>query len=487
MQIDFEQELKVHKMIKIFRLIPFFLFLSQFSGCLTKSSLLPNEVFIETPDNWEYLDYNTTSKDKNTTFWIHSFNLKLLNDAVYTAWNENPELLSVAEQTLARGEEAIISGAQLLPDANLALNGSRSKRNLIGFNLPNGDTSFTSDSFNSGINLSWEVDLWGKIREQKRASEKRFQLAKAEYQGLRLSIAGQVSKAWFSIIANKNQVELARQTTITFKKNQEFLANRFAIGLVSALDNDLATNALASAQANQSMLERKLNASIRKFELLLGQKTSLYNDFNDTQPLPKLSRIPIPQTPSQILQARPDLQTARFRLEASGHELAVSKKSLLPAISISGTSGSRTNEFGALLDNRFRTWEMSGSITQPLFNAGRLRANIRRSEALKKAAEANYRAIALRAFSEVETILANETFLMNEELYLSNATNAAKAAAQTSWNRYQTGVLGIFDTLESQRRAFDSESRLLEIQKQRILNRIELYLALGTSALPPRQ
>ena len=121
---------------------------------------------------------------------------------------------------------------------------------------------------------------------------------------------------------------------------------------------------------------------------------------------------------------------------------------------------------------------------RPLFNGGRIRANIRRSEALRKAAEANYRAVALRAFTEAETLLANESFLHKEEDYLKNASMAAQTAAKTSWDRYQRGVQGIFDTLESQRRAFDAESRLLSSRKERIFNRINLFLALGTPALP---
>ena len=77
------------------------------------------------------------------------------------------ELKSLAEHVIARGEEAVISGADILPYFNAGVSGTRSKRNLIGFNFPNGDTSFTSNSFNAGLNLSWEIDLWGKIRNRK--------------------------------------------------------------------------------------------------------------------------------------------------------------------------------------------------------------------------------------------------------------------------------------------------------------------------------
>ena len=282
---------------------------------------------------------------------------------------------------------------------------------------------------------------------------------------------------------SEQQLELSKQMTITFEKNQVFIANRFVNGLASALENDLATSALSSSQATETMRERIQNTQLKELESFLGNYPREDIDRNFSNSLPELALAPFPPTPAQAMENRPDLQAAKLQLEASGHDLSAAKMSLLPTISLSGGPGSRSEEFGDLLDNRFRAWDISGGITQPLFNGGRIRANIRRSEALKKAAEANYRAVALRAFTEVETLLANESFC-NEEEYLQNASLAAQTAAKTSWDRYQRGVQGIFDTLDSQRRAFEAESRLLSTRKDRILNRINLFLALGMPALP---
>ena len=439
----------------------------------------------DVPVYWEALDHNNTlSVDQNISYWINSFENKLLNEAVYTAWSSNPSLVAMAEHTLARGEEAVIAGASIVPQANVGVNGTRSKRNLIGFGFPNGSTSFTTESFSSGINLSWEIDLWGKLRDQRNSAKKRFEGARADFEGARLSLAGQVARAWYGIVESEKQLELAKQMTDTFEKNQAFIANRFANGLASSLENDLARSALSSSQATETTRERLKNAQVKELESLLGGYPKGDVDRTFSVSLPELSLTPFPPTPAQVMENRPDLQAARLQLEASGYDLSAAKMSLLPSLSLSGGPGSRSEEFGDLLDNRFRTWEISGSVTQPLFNGGRIRANIRRSEALQKAAEANYRALALRAFTEAETLLANERFLQKEENYLKNASMAAQTAAKTSWDRYQRGVQGIFDTLESQRRAFDAESRLLSTRKERIFNRINLFLALGTPALP---
>jgi NodT family efflux transporter outer membrane factor (OMF) lipoprotein len=473
-------------MRKNFTTLPFFLLPLFWYGCMpTRTKLADPFPSSEIPAKWEAYDQNITlSEDKNVTYWMDSFDNLSLNQAVYTAWSANPNLLSIAEQTLARGEEAVIVGASILPQANVGVNGSKSKRNLIGFGLPNGSTSFTTESFSSGINLSWEVDLWGKLRAQRNSAKKRFEMAQEDYEGARLSLAGQVARAWYSVVESEQQLKLARKMTNTFEKNQVFIANRFANGLASSLENDLANSALASSQATETMRQRRRNAQLKELESFLGEYPNGNLDRNFSNSLPELALTPLLSPPAQTMKSRPDLQAARLQLEASGYDLSAAKMDLLPSVSLSGGPGSRSEEFGDLLDNRFRTWDISGSVTQPLFNGGRIRANIRRSEALRKAAEANYRAVALRAFTEAETLLANEKFLQKEEDYLKNASKAAQTAAKTSWDRYQRGVQGIFDTLESQRRAFDAESRLLSTRRERIYNRINLFLAMGTPALP---
>ena len=239
------------------------------------------------------------------------FENQSLNEAVYTAWIANPSLVAMAEQTLARGEEAVIAGASIIPQANLGVNGSRSKRNLIGFGFPNGSTSFTTESFSSGINLSWEVDLWGKLRDQRNSAKKRFEGAKADYEG-GLSLAGQVARAWYGIVESEQQLELAEQMTETFEKNQAFIANRFANGLASSLENDLATSALASSRATETMRERVRNAQVKELESFLEpiQRGDVDRNFSDA--LPELTLAPLPPAPAQAMENRPDLAVSPF-------------------------------------------------------------------------------------------------------------------------------------------------------------------------------
>jgi len=197
--------------------------------------------------------------------------------------------------------------------------------------------------------------------------------------------------------------------------------------------------------------------------------------------LPPLNHIET--SPSLFLTNRPDILAAEKKAEASGLNLAVARKNFFPSITLNGGPGTRSDEFEDLLDNRFRTWGINGSITQPLFNGGRLRAAQRQAKALQAASWADYRACVLDAFVEVENILAAEIRLAREETYIELAAKSAEDAARLSWERYQRGVEAIFNALENQRRAFDARSQAYSIRKKRLHNRIDLHLALAQSPL----
>ncbi|HAE10226.1 MAG TPA: hypothetical protein DCG39_01145 [Opitutae bacterium] len=462
-----------------------FILLLALAGCVPKPFVFKPENDL-VPSRWE--TRARQAQEGNSTFWIESFGDDALKQAILAAWRNNPDLLATAERVLASGEEAVIAGASLFPAARADVSGTRSKRNLIGFNFPGGETSFTTKSFSSGINLSWELDFWGRIRDLRHSARKRFEGSQADYEAARLSLAGQVAKGWFALAESSAQLGILRKTTETYSKNQAYVSDRFDRGLQpSRLEKDLATSILANARANLAKGRLIHEANLRALCLLLGEYPSIDRDRNESRPLPLLSLPPRPPTPTETLARRPDLRAARMNMEASGFDLKASGKSLLPSFSILGGPGSRAGEFNDLLDERFRTWEVAGSVSQSIFQGGRLMAGTRRAKAIQKGAVENYKSAILKAFAEVENALSAENLLVQEEQSLELAVQASTSAAQISWERYQRGVENIFNALENQRRSFEAESRLLSVKKERIHNRINLYLALGLDALPEKQ
>jgi multidrug efflux system outer membrane protein len=452
------------------------------SGCLAPKVGKTPELPLTPPTEWES-NVSTPDKNRSTEGWAFQVGGEELNALVDRALSDNPSLLAMGERLIALGEQATILGAQILPTAQAELTGSRSKRNLIGFNLPNGSTSFTSNSFTSGLNISWELDLWGKLADVRDSAEKSFWAGDMDLLGAQISLAGQVAKAWYEVIEGTQQVMLAQKTAESFAQNQNFVEERFRKGLANALDQKLAQTGTAHAQAKTLALQGQLDASKRRLNILLGQYPSVSLDQNLSVGSNLLPLEVSQSSPGSLLANRPDLLAAEQKAQASGLDLSVARKNFFPSLSLSGGPGSRSDEFENLLDNNFRTWGINGSLSQPLFNGGRLRAAHRQAKALQAAAWADYRSHALNAFVEVENVLAAEIRLAEQETLIKLAAQSAEDASKLSWERYQRGVEAIFNALENQRRAFDARSQVYLIRKQRVHNRIDLHLSLGQSPL----
>lgn len=436
------------------------------------------------PTQWS-ADLRSLSSDDNTTYWANTFNIPSLTRLIKTANIQNPKLIAMYERVIAKGEDATIAGSRLLPSANANLIGVRNKRNLIGFNFPNSESSFTSNSFNSGINISWELDLWGKVKDSRDSAKRRFESSLSDYRAARLSLNGQVAKAWFNLVENTFQTRLLEKTIETYSKNLSFINDRYQKGLATALEQKLAEASFLSSQASLLQRQRLANNFSQSLQELIGQYPDGNFDLNSSSMLPALILPPLPPTPSDVVESRHDLTSAWLKIESSGLDLKVANKSLLPSLTLSGGPGSRSDNFKDLIDQKFRIWDISAAVSQPIFQGGRLRANVRKAKALQESAISDFKAVVLRAFSEVENTLSSDMYLAKEGENLRLASTALTKAADLSWERYQRGVIDIFNTLDTRRRAFEAESRFLLLKKERILNRINLYLAIGMEAIEP--
>ena len=183
--------------------------------------------------------------------------------------------------------------------------------------------------------------------------------------------------------------------------------------------------------------------------------------------------------PAALLQRRPDLIAAERQLAAADREYLASKKEFLPQISLTASGGTSSQEFGNLLDGDFSVWTLAGNLTQPIFQGGRILANIDRNAALRDQAVANYRDIALRAFLEVETTLAAERILRDEQDKLTIAADEATKTEALAWERYRSGIGDFLSALDAQRTADAARGRRIRAANLLLQNRIDLYLALG--------
>ena len=414
--------------------------------------------------------------EQAATNWLADFNSTKLIELSDAAVSGNYDLAASASRIDSAIARVRITGADRLPQFDGDLNVSRSQ-NLRGASFQ----TVRANNFNTGINLRWEIDLWGRLANLRNADLAELEATEADYEAARLSLAATVTRTALSIVQSELQIGISRDTLESLQTNLEILDSKLEAGDAddrTALEISLSRADVARARATIAQQQREADASRRTLETLLGDYPSgIIEGLSD---LPKLNRSIPAGLPSELLLRRPDLVAAERRVDAQLQEVAAARKALLPSFRITGGAGTSTTEdFADLLDIRNLVWDIAGGLTQPVFQGGRLLAEIDLSEAQREEIASDYAETVLNAFREVETTLAAEAHYREQELALEEAATEATRAEQLSLSQFETGLVDIITLLESQRRAFDSRSNLLNVRTQRIQNRIDLYLALG--------
>jgi outer membrane protein TolC len=284
---------------------------------------------------------------------------------------------------------------------------------------------------------------------------------------------------WYNLISAENQVELARETLASYRKVEKIIERNYKAGTARALELQLSRNNVFGAERILRSRTRRRDDARRNLEIVLGR----YPSGSITAPitLPTIRRdVPV-GLPAGLLSRRPDIVQARKRLEASFQRAIASQKSLLPSLRLTGSSGTASSSFPNLLDPGFLTSSVSASIGQSIFEGGTRREDARAAVARNRAAVHDFTEVALRAFREVESALASEKWLKQQEYFLRKELQQAALAEKQAERDYAEGVDGvdIIDLLESQRRASNARISLIGLQNERIQNRINLHLALG--------
>ncbi|MCF6312485.1 MAG: efflux transporter outer membrane subunit [Verrucomicrobiales bacterium] len=446
-------------------------------ACLTLDSggnPLAGHLSSQTPDHWQGMPIAVPQKA--ATAWIHDFHNSELTSLVSQAVDENYQLLAAAARVRAAGARVRISGADRYPQLSLGQNSNRSQR-LRGARFQ----KTTANQFLLSGDIAWETDLWGRLSDLQQASRDQLAASSADYQASRLSLAADVIKTTLDLIEFRMQTELSRQTLKSLETNLEILDGKLEVGDVNdrtALEISLSRSDVARAKASIAQQQRDADGAQRRLETLLGNYPS--GKITALRSFPKVTRSVPVGLPSELLLRRPDIVAAEHRIDAALKNVSASRKALLPSLRLTAGGGTSTTQaYQDILDPKALVWNIGYGLSQPLFEGGRLRANVQLSKAQRDELAAQYADTALTAFREVETALAAEAFFKQQEKHLKQASKEALLAEELSLTQYERGLVDIITVLESQRRAFTSRSTLLSIKNQRLQNRVDLYLALG--------
>lgn len=431
------------------------------------------------PASWTANGTARTEADaKVAADWWRAFGDPELDACIDAALQHNRDLAATAARVLAVNEQAVLAGASRLPTLDAQLDATRSRRVFVGFPFGSGGVpSNTATIFNANLTARWELDLWNRLGATEAAALADVQSSVADLAAARTSLAAQVGKAYFAWVEQKEQLRLAEATLQAFTAVADDVRERFRRGVRPALDTYQSSATVENARASVADARSRVAAAARQLEVLMGRYPA--NAVRGAETLAKdLPDVP-PGLPAKLLSQRPDLAAAERRLAASGCRVEAARAALYPRLSLTASGGTNSGDAEDLLDDSFRVWSIGANLLQPIFRGGALRAEVRRNEAQQIEGLAQYGAVVLRAFAEVENALESSTWLAEQERAVASSAAASAQARELARDRYQNGLATFLEVQDTQQRAFAAESARLAVRRGRIHNRIDLILALG--------
>ena len=429
--------------------------------------------------------------------WWVAFDDPVLNTVVDSALAANFDLAeAVARVRQARARAAVARGG-LFPsvqasasvtDQNTPANAGFGEqfRKLAGGEdggLPGGvefpdRLAFTTYAL--GADFAYELDFWGRARNDARAAGAEYLASEADYHAARIGVLATTISTYFEIVALRRRTALAGELVQVLEEREELAETRYERGLVTSFELHQVRLDHRTTQAGLPQLETRLHDAEGRLAVLLGGYRSKLDAIVPDALNPASLADPVAGgVPADLLHQRPDVRAAGLRLEAARYTIGARRAELLPSLSISGTIGVQSSKAGGLfkVDQWFRN--LLGNLTAPIFQGGRLRANVALAHAQFGQVAAAYGRAVVTAVHEVEAAL---TALANEDrrhAFLASQREEAEASLALQSERYESGVGGYADYLDALRTLLNVESTLADAGRDLALARLAVHRALG--------
>lgn len=402
--------------------------------------------------------------------WLANFQDPRLSGLVEEALQNNRDLRGSAAQVAEAEARARQAGASLLPTVDLTSNPQASGTvNSNGVNR----------QFNLGLQVSWEADLWGRLRSETRAQALDAIAAAADFEFARQSLAAQVAESWFVSVGNKLQLAFDEDVLEIEQRTQDVVQARVDAGAVSQVDLNVARADVAQAQENVARNRGNLEEAVRSLEVLLGRYPAA-----ELEVAEQLTPVPGPVPaglPSELMARRPDIVARDRQVAAAFNRTQAAQAARLPSLSLTGVIGGSSSSLLDILNPSNVAWSIGANLLAPIFDGGRRQADVEISTAQQEQALSAYASTALKAFQEVETALANEDILKVREERLATVVEELDEAVRLTELRYNVGEIDLLSLNQVKKQYFAARNDLLRVQVERLKQRVNLHLALGGS------
>jgi len=397
--------------------------------------------------------------------WSAIFHEPELQQLITTALADNLDLRIAAQHILEQQAQVRITRAQQFPQLSASLAGS-------GTNLP---SSFvTTPPVDFGLSGSWTPDFWGLYRRQTEAQRDQLLAQQWAQRAVRVTLVQQVATTYFQLRALDAQLAVA-QDAVKARQNSLDLTQKLETGGAAPLsDVRQAEQLLYTATAEIPILQQQIQQTENNLRLLLGQTPGAVAHTDPTALAPPPTDLPT-GVPSQLLERRPDIEQAEAQLKAANANVGVARAQFFPNLSLTGEAGAGGENFA----NLFSAVIGTGTITQPLFEGGKLRGQLQLSEAQKQEMVLNYQKTILGAFRDVSNALIAAQKTRQTREAQQKLVAAAQDATRLARIRYRGGATSYLEVLTTDTNLFNAQLNLITAQQNEADSLAQLYSALG--------
>lgn len=429
--------------------------------------------------------------------WWQVFDDPALQDLVRRALASSYDLRIAAQRVEQAALQADIDRSELFPQIGYRAEAARGRNAFLGNPTlphevqppapagPNAGPppkphleAERSSSFLVDLDVSWELDLWGRIRRAEEASRAEALAAEDIRRGVRLTLVSDVAQSYLELLELDLELAIARDTQGSFEHSLKIFEARLREGTGTKIETARARGALANASAVVPDVQRRIAQVENRIHLLIGEPPG---DVPRSSALLDRAAPPVPPPglPSQLLERRPDILEAEQRIVAANARVGQTLAERFPRVSLTGLAGAVSEHVGDLTDDANGTWSIGAGLAGPLFDAGRLANVNEQAKAAWREQLLRYEQTVLGAFHEVSDVLIARQQLEGVHAEQAKEVAALEEAVHIALERYQAGESGYFEVLEAQQQLFPARTALAQTELARRLIVVQLYKALG--------
>jgi NodT family efflux transporter outer membrane factor (OMF) lipoprotein len=437
------------------------------------------------PAQWtESLAGGETNSTSTPADWWKSFRDPELDSLIDRAAQSNLDLqIAQARVREARAQYGI-AAADLWPTVDGSASYARdleSKHQPVLGSIPiPSSVPFENNVYQAGFDSSWEIDVFGGKRRAKQAARAELSATEFGRRDVLVTLLGDVARNYVDLRGYQQQLAIANENITVQEKGLAITRDRFAKGLSSDLDVQQASTVLATTRAELPTLESSVQTSMHRLEVLLGQQPGMLQaELNESAPIPAQPPIVPVGLPSELLLRRPDVRQAERQLAAATANIGVAKADLFPKFYLTGAAGFESVSASDWFTAGSKFWSAGPTVQWRIFDAGRIRSNIKVQNARQEQALAAYEKTVLTAFEEVENGLVLYAKEQVRRHSLQDAVVSSQKSLDTANKLYASGLTDFLHVLDSERSLYQAQDALVQSDRTISANLISLYKSLG--------